>query len=85
MMTAGNFKGGRKARCAAICLRTLDQARYLLAYALLRQNKPKDSLKYTRAALQTPTAEQLREVGQDYVLLDDTTDVPASGSYVLSR
>jgi Flp pilus assembly protein TadD len=52
------------------------QARYLLAYALMRQNKPKDSLEeYTRAAaLQTPNAEQLREVGQDYVLLGDYPD-----------
>jgi Flp pilus assembly protein TadD len=52
------------------------QARYLLAYSLLRQNKPKDSLEeYTRAAaLQTPSAEQLREVGQDYVLLGDYPD-----------
>ena len=45
--------------------------RYVLAYALLRQNKPKDSLEeYTRAAaLETPNAEELRNVGQDYVLL----------------
>lgn len=52
------------------------QARYLLAYSLLRQNKPKDSLQeYTRAAaLQTPSAVQLREVGQDYVLLGDYPD-----------
>jgi Flp pilus assembly protein TadD len=52
------------------------QARYLLGYALLRQNKPKDSLEeYTRAAaLQTPNAEQLREVGQSYVLLGDYPD-----------
>jgi Flp pilus assembly protein TadD len=48
----------------------------MLAYALLRQNKPKDSLEeYTRAAaLETPSAEQLRNVGQDYVLLDDLAD-----------
>ena len=52
------------------------QARYMLAYALLRQNKPKDSLQeYTRAAaLQTPSAQQLRSVGQDYVLLEDYAD-----------
>src|SRR5665213_3404925 len=51
-------------------------ARYMLAYALLRQDKPKDSLEeYTRAAaLQTPSAEELRSVGQDYVLLDDLPD-----------
>ena len=49
---------------------------YLLAYSLLRQNKPKASLEeYTRAAaLQTPTANDLRSVGQDYVLLNDYED-----------
>jgi Flp pilus assembly protein TadD len=52
------------------------EARYMLAYALLRQNKPKDSLEeYTRAAaLQMPSAEELRSVGQDYVLLGDYED-----------
>ncbi len=77
MMTAGNFKGAEDALRTYLLMDSRSgDARYLLAYALLRQNKPKDSLEeYTRAAaVQTPTAEELREVGQDYVLLDDTTD-----------
>ena len=77
MMDAGNFKGAEDAlRTYLLTDSRSGDARYLLAYALLRQNKPKDSLEeYTRAAaLQAPTAEQLRDVGQDYVLLDDTTD-----------
>lgn len=77
LMAAGNFKGAESALHTYLVTDPQSgQARYLLAYALLRQNRPKDSLEeYTRAAaLQTPTAEQLREVGQDYVLLDDTAD-----------
>ena len=52
------------------------QGRYLLAYALLRQGRAKESLEeYTRAAsLQTPSAEDLKNVGQAYVLLDDLVD-----------
>ncbi len=76
-MAAGDFKEAESAlRTYLVTDSRSGDARYLLAYALLRQNKPKDSLEeYTRAAaVQTPTAEQLREVGQDYVLLDDTTD-----------
>ena len=83
MMAAGNFKGAENALRTYLLMDSRSgDARYLLAYALLRQNKPKDSLEeYTRAAaLQTPTAEQLREVGQDYVLLDDTTD---AGKWIL--
>ncbi len=51
-------------------------AHYLLAYSLLRQNKPRESLtEYTRAAaLQSPSAGELRSVGQDYVLLNDLDD-----------
>jgi len=52
------------------------QARYLLAYALMRQGKAKESLaEYTRAAaLRKPTAEELRGVAQAYVLIEDYTD-----------
>ena len=52
------------------------QAHYLLAYTLLRENMPKESLsEYTRAAaLQTPSAEDLKNVGQAYVLLNDYDD-----------
>jgi Flp pilus assembly protein TadD len=76
-MAAGDFKAAESAlRTYLATDPRAGQARYELAYALLRQNKPKDSLEeYTRAAaLQAPTAEQLRAVGQDYVLLGDYTD-----------
>jgi Flp pilus assembly protein TadD len=49
---------------------------YLLGYALLREDKPADSLnEYTKAAaLRPPTAAELRNVALDYVLLKDLTD-----------
>lgn len=52
------------------------EAHELLAYALLRQNKPKDSLQeYTRAAaLERPTSTMLVHVGQAYALLNDDAD-----------
>lgn len=52
------------------------EARYLLAYTLLRLDRPKESLtEYTRAAqIQRPSAENLRRVAEDYVLLDDYAD-----------
>jgi tetratricopeptide (TPR) repeat protein len=48
----------------------------MLAYALFRDNKPAESLKeYTRAAqLRHPTAEDLKWVALDYVLLNDYKD-----------
>lgn len=48
----------------------------MLAYALFRENKPAESLKeYTRAAqLRHPTAEDLKWVALDYVLLNDYKD-----------
>jgi Flp pilus assembly protein TadD len=51
-------------------------AHYLLGYALLRENRPKDSLaEYTLAAsLEQPSAEDLKNVGLNYVLLDDLPD-----------
>ncbi|HMH15157.1 MAG TPA: tetratricopeptide repeat protein [Edaphobacter sp.] len=51
-------------------------ARFLLAYVLLRLNKPKESLaEYTHAAqLQKPSAEDLKNVALDYVLLEDYED-----------
>ena len=47
-------------------------ALYLLGYVLFRENHPRESLEtYTRAAaLHPPTAEDLRLVALDYVLLD---------------
>jgi Flp pilus assembly protein TadD len=52
------------------------EPRYLLAYALMREDKPADSLKeYTSAAaLRAPTATELRNVALDYVLLKDLPD-----------
>jgi tetratricopeptide (TPR) repeat protein len=51
-------------------------AAYLLALVFLRLNEPKESLaEYTRAAaLRTPTAEDLKHVADDYVLLNDYDD-----------
>lgn len=51
-------------------------AHSMLAYALLREDKPADSLKeYTRAAsMERPSAQMLERVGQDYVLLSDWPD-----------
>jgi Flp pilus assembly protein TadD len=50
--------------------------RFLLAYVLLRLNEPKESLaEYTHAAhLQRPSAEDLKNVALDYVLLEDYGD-----------
>jgi Flp pilus assembly protein TadD len=52
------------------------EPRYLLAYALLREDKPDESLReYTSAAaLRAPTAGELRNVALDYVLLKDLSD-----------
>ncbi len=52
------------------------EAAYLYGLVLLRVNKPKESLaEYTRAAsLRVPTAEELRHVAEDYVLLNDYSD-----------
>lgn len=51
-------------------------AAFLLGYVLLRLNSPKESLaEYTRGAgLRTPSAEDLKHVAQDFVLLDDYDD-----------
>ena len=52
------------------------KAQYLLAYVLMRQGKAKEALEeYTRAAaLQKPSAEELRGVGQSYVQLGAYSD-----------
>lgn len=51
-------------------------AHEMLAYTLLREGRPADSLKeYTRAAsIERPSASTLERVGQDYVLLGDWAD-----------
>jgi tetratricopeptide (TPR) repeat protein len=53
-----------------------DDAAYLLAYVSFRENKPRESLEqYTQAArLKTPTADDLKIVALDYVLLRDYAD-----------
>jgi tetratricopeptide (TPR) repeat protein len=56
---------------------------YLLAYVLFREDKPKESLQwFTDAAkLRTPTADDLKIVSFDYVLLNDYVD---AGHYLES-
>lgn len=76
-MSAGDFKQAEALLRAHLVTEPRSAAAlYLLGYALLRQNKPAESLgEYTRAAaIQTPSADQLRSVGQDYVLLGDYDD-----------
>jgi tetratricopeptide (TPR) repeat protein len=53
-----------------------DDAAYLLGYVRFRQNKPKQSLQaFTDAAkLHDPTADDLKVVALDYVLLEDYDD-----------
>jgi tetratricopeptide (TPR) repeat protein len=53
-----------------------DDAAYLLAYVRFRQNQPEDSLRlFTDAAkLRAPTADDLKIVALDYVLLSDFED-----------
>ncbi len=53
-----------------------DDAVYLLAYVRFRENKPEESLQlFTDAArLRTPTADDLKIVALDYVLLADYED-----------
>jgi len=53
-----------------------DDALYLLAYIRFRQNQPKESLRlFTDAAsLKNPTADDLKVVALDYVLLGDYAD-----------
>jgi len=53
-----------------------DDAVYLLAYVLFREDKPKESLQwFTDAAkLRTPTSDDLKIVSFDYVLLNDYVD-----------
>jgi tetratricopeptide (TPR) repeat protein len=56
--------------------RDSSDALYLLGFVLHRLNRPAESLEaYTRAAaIATPTGDDLKVVGLDYVLLDDYTD-----------
>jgi tetratricopeptide (TPR) repeat protein len=77
LMSEGRFKDAEDGlRSYLITDSVSGKARYLLAYSLLRQGRAKESLEeYTRAAsLQTPAAEDLKNVAQAYVLLDDFND-----------
>jgi Flp pilus assembly protein TadD len=77
LIVADEFK---KAEAALRAYLSTDErsgpGRFLLAYVLLRLNKPKESLaEYTHAAqIQRPSAEDLKNVALDYVLLEDYED-----------
>jgi len=62
------------------------QAKYLLAFALFKENKAADSLdEYTEAARQrAPRASELKTVALDYVLLNDYADADHWIRYSLS-
>jgi tetratricopeptide (TPR) repeat protein len=69
-----NFSSSESALRRYIALHTdSDEALYLLGFVLHRENKASESLEiYTKAAaLKTPTGEDLKIVGLDYVLLND--------------
>lgn len=77
LLDAGRFHEAESALRAYLADNDLSAtAHAMLAYALLRENKPADSLKeYTRAAsMEKPSASMLEHVGQDYVLLGDWAD-----------
>ena len=77
LLDAGRFREAESALRTYLINNDLSaSAHEMLAYSLLRQNKPADSLKeYTRAAsIETPSATILEHVGQDYVLLGDWDD-----------
>jgi Flp pilus assembly protein TadD len=74
LVVQGRFKEAEADLRESISTRPSDpEAHFLLAYVLLRENRPKESLaEYTHAArLRTPSAEDLRNVALDYVLLND--------------
>jgi tetratricopeptide (TPR) repeat protein len=73
----GEFKEAEKELRQSLATgRACPDEHFLLAYALLRQNLAKESLaEYTAGArLREPTAEDLRNVALDYVLLNDYSD-----------
>ncbi|HEY1576503.1 MAG TPA: tetratricopeptide repeat protein [Terracidiphilus sp.] len=77
LLEAGRFHDAEGALRTYLVDNDLSAAAHaMLAYALLRENKPADSLKeYTRAAsMEKPSASMLERVGQDYVLLGDWAD-----------
>jgi Flp pilus assembly protein TadD len=76
-LARGQFKQAEgELRKALTAAQPCAEAHFLLAYDLLRQDLPRQSLaEYTAAAqLRTPSAEDLRNVALDYVLLNDYSD-----------
>jgi len=72
-----DFAGAERAlRTFVASHRDSSDALYMLGFVLNRQNRPSESLaSYTKAAAITPpTADDLKIVGLDYVLLDDYAD-----------
>jgi len=72
-----NFSSSESALRRYIALNTdSSEALYLLGFVLNRENRPKESLEiYTKAAaLKTPTGDDLKIVGLDYVLLNEYAD-----------
>lgn len=72
-----DFAGAERAlRSYALPHRDSADALYMLGFVLNRENRPAESLaSYTQAAAITrPTADDLKIVGLDYVLLDDYAD-----------
>jgi len=77
LIATGHFKEAEGTLHVLLARDSLSaDARYLLAYALLRQDHAKEALEqYTQAAaLRTPTAGELTDVGKAYVLLEDYED-----------
>ena len=77
LANAGDFAGAERALKAYLEQNVRSApALYLLGYVLQRANKPKESLEvFTRAAaIRRPTANDLRIVALDYVLLNDYLD-----------
>ena len=72
-----DFDGAERAlRSYVPSHRDSSDALYMLGFVLQRENRPAESLEsYTKAAAITrPTADDLKIVGLDYVLLDDYAD-----------
>jgi tetratricopeptide (TPR) repeat protein len=77
LINSGEYDDAEKALQAyAQAHPTSDDAAYLLAYIAFRKDKPEESLRlFTAAAkLKTPTANDLKIVALDYVLLSDYHD-----------
>jgi tetratricopeptide (TPR) repeat protein len=77
LIARGQFKQAEaRLRQSIAANPTLSDAHFLLGYVLLRENLAKESLaEYTLAArLRAPTANDLKNVGLDYVLLNDYPD-----------